>query len=73
MIEAKFWNLTSYAIPNPPRIEVFPVPVGSNANPIRGPMLFRSVFGFPKVITPGTFEMEFKVCVLSPTGFVQNS
>src|SRR5215472_2443708 len=54
-------------------MEVLPFPVGSYANPMRGPMLFLSVFGSPKVITPGTLEMAFRAWLLEPTGFVQYS
>ena len=40
---------------------------------MRGPMLFLSVFGTPKVITPGTLEIAFRACVSLPTGLVQYS
>src|ERR1700722_13088255 len=42
VIDAKFWNLTSYAMPKPPRMEVVPRPKGSYAKPTRGPNLFLS-------------------------------
>src|SRR5581483_9506174 len=73
VIETKFWNFTSYEIPNPPRIAVLPLPVGSYANPILGPKLFLSVLGLWKSITPGTFEIALSDCVEEPRGLVQYS
>src|SRR6267142_5337827 len=54
-------------------MEVLPFPLGSNAKPTRGPKLFLSVLGSPKVITPGTLEIALRVWVLAPTGLVQYS
>src|SRR5258708_24543182 len=73
VIEAKFWNFQPYDTPKPARTAVLPSPRGSHARPTRGPKLFLSVFGLPKVITPGTLEIAFRACVSSPTGLVQYS
>ena len=43
-------------------MEVVPLDPGEYAKPIRGRKLVFWAFGAPKVMSPGTFEIEFSGC-----------
>ena len=52
----------SYAIPNPARIDVFPLVPGEYAKPTRGAQLFFCGFGSLNSRTPGTVDIALIVC-----------
>src|SRR6185437_8796678 len=63
-------NNTSYAMPNPARIDVLPLLPGEYAMPIRGAKFVFCVLGSWKSITPGTLDIAFNFCKRSPNGTV---
>src|SRR5690242_2059400 len=68
-VEPTLSKITSYAKPNPARMEVLPLLPGEYAIPTRGAKFLLAVFGALNVIRPGTLAMAFRLCkfILSGT------
>src|SRR5690348_6636784 len=55
-------KITSYAMPNPARMEVLPLLPGEYAMPTRGAKFLLAVVGARNVIRGGASEIEFRDC-----------